>query len=266
MKRNTLEKFILSALAGMSLIGMTPAFASSYGDHAVTSQIPGTGATNLGKAEDAAHTSADTGVMNLGVVNVSGAARAGADGDYVPPAMTKEGFTIVAPDRSFAYSATTLLTTPAAATTDIAELRYVSKVLRVKKVYVTYISASGSLVCPTYLIKRGTAQDSGGTSTDITACPFDSNNAAATGVLRRYTANPTLGTTVANVTQIQMVPKSAAVASEPGVCRQVLFDAAGGQGIVLRANTESLAVNFNGTIPPNTTPQIEVTMEWTEDQ
>lgn len=39
----------------------------------VTSIIPGTGATNLGKAEDAAHTSGDTGVPAWGVRNDNGA-------------------------------------------------------------------------------------------------------------------------------------------------------------------------------------------------
>lgn len=45
---------------------------------------PGTGATNLGKAEDAAHTSGDVGVMALGVRNDTGAVLAGSDGDYLP--------------------------------------------------------------------------------------------------------------------------------------------------------------------------------------
>lgn len=53
--------------------------------HVVTdSQIPGTGATNLGKAEDAAHTSGDTGVMALAVRNDAATALAGTTGDYIP--------------------------------------------------------------------------------------------------------------------------------------------------------------------------------------
>jgi hypothetical protein len=51
---------------------------------AVTSQVPGVGATNLGKAEDAAHTSGDTGVMSLAVRNDAGTALAGTTGDYIP--------------------------------------------------------------------------------------------------------------------------------------------------------------------------------------
>lgn len=50
----------------------------------VTRMIPGTGATALGKAEDAGHTSGDTGVMALAVRNDAGTALAGTDLDYIP--------------------------------------------------------------------------------------------------------------------------------------------------------------------------------------
>lgn len=55
--------------------------ATIAGTVAVSSVIPGTGATNLGKAEDAVHTSGDVGVMALAVRNDAGTALA-ADGDY----------------------------------------------------------------------------------------------------------------------------------------------------------------------------------------
>lgn len=51
---------------------------------AVTSVIPGTGATNLGKAEDAAHTTGDVGVMSLAVRNDANTSLVSADGDYAP--------------------------------------------------------------------------------------------------------------------------------------------------------------------------------------
>jgi hypothetical protein len=50
---------------------------------AVTSVIPGVGATNLGKAEDAVAASGDVGVMALAVQRTAAAAD-GADGDYTP--------------------------------------------------------------------------------------------------------------------------------------------------------------------------------------
>lgn len=50
----------------------------------VPAVTPGTGSTNLGKADDAAHTTGDVGVMSLAVRNDAGTALAGTTGDYIP--------------------------------------------------------------------------------------------------------------------------------------------------------------------------------------
>lgn len=83
---------IRSALpAGTNAIGKLAANSGvDIGDVDVTSIVPGTGATNLGKAEDAAHTTGDVGVMSLAVSNEANTARA-ADGDYLPMATDTEG-------------------------------------------------------------------------------------------------------------------------------------------------------------------------------
>lgn len=74
--------------AGTNAIGKLAANSGvDIGDVDVTSVIPGTGATNLGKAEDAAHSSDDVGVMALAVRKATTPAdrSAGAtDGDYEP--------------------------------------------------------------------------------------------------------------------------------------------------------------------------------------
>lgn len=58
----------------------------------VTSVIPGVAATSLGKAEDAQHTTGDTGVMLLGVrKDTAPTAIAGADGDYIPAIFDENG-------------------------------------------------------------------------------------------------------------------------------------------------------------------------------
>ena len=67
-----------------------PAGTNNIGDVDVLSVVPGTGATNLGKAEDGAHTSGDVGVMALAVANESNTARA-ANNDYLPIASDTEG-------------------------------------------------------------------------------------------------------------------------------------------------------------------------------
>lgn len=58
----------------------------------VTSVIPGTGATNLGKAEDSAHTTGDTGVFILAVRNDGASTTlAGTNFDYTPISVTASG-------------------------------------------------------------------------------------------------------------------------------------------------------------------------------
>lgn len=57
--------------------------------------VPGTGATNLGKAEDAAHTTADVGVAVLGVRNDTLATQTSADADYGYPALDLKGRVMV---------------------------------------------------------------------------------------------------------------------------------------------------------------------------
>lgn len=57
----------------------------------VTRVIPGTAATALGKAEDAAHSSGDVGVMGLTVRQNSAAALSDTDGDYQPAITDASG-------------------------------------------------------------------------------------------------------------------------------------------------------------------------------
>lgn len=61
-----------------------------------TSVTPGVAAANLGKAEDAAHASGDTGIASWGVRNDNLATTYGADQDYAPRAVDLAGRTMVA--------------------------------------------------------------------------------------------------------------------------------------------------------------------------
>ena len=83
---------VASLPAGSAAIGKLAANSGvDIGDVDVTSIVPGTGATNLGKAEDAAHSSGDTGVMALVVRNDVLDALAGSDGDYSALQVNKTG-------------------------------------------------------------------------------------------------------------------------------------------------------------------------------
>ncbi len=78
--------------AGTNAIGKLAANDGvDIGDVDVTSIVPGTAATNLGKAEDAAHNSGDTGVMMLAVRQDTQAAFSGTDGDYEPLQTDAQG-------------------------------------------------------------------------------------------------------------------------------------------------------------------------------
>jgi hypothetical protein len=67
-----------------------PAGTNNIGDMDVLSIVPGTGATNLGKAEDDVHSSGDVGVMAL-AVRQNSQSDLGADGDYVPITVDDAG-------------------------------------------------------------------------------------------------------------------------------------------------------------------------------
>ena len=77
--------------AGTNAIGKLAANSGvDIGDVDVTSVVPGVGATNLGKAEDAVHSSGDVGVMVLGV-RTDAPVSTVADGDYAPLLTSEEG-------------------------------------------------------------------------------------------------------------------------------------------------------------------------------
>jgi hypothetical protein len=87
----TLDSEAVVLGAGTAGIGkLTANSGVDIGDVDVTSILPGVGATNLGKAEDAAHSSGDVGVMSL-AVRQSSQADFGADGDYVPFSVDDDG-------------------------------------------------------------------------------------------------------------------------------------------------------------------------------
>lgn len=76
----------------VDVVGALPAGTNNIGDVDVLSVVPGTGATSLGKAEDAAHSSGDTGVMALAVRQDADASFAGTSGDYAPLQLDDNGF------------------------------------------------------------------------------------------------------------------------------------------------------------------------------
>lgn len=79
-----MKKFLPFVLISALALGLAfPAFADVSRSPNPTSITPGTGATNLGKAEDSAHASADTGVA-VWAVQKATPADVSTEGDYAP--------------------------------------------------------------------------------------------------------------------------------------------------------------------------------------
>lgn len=82
----TLDNAIVGSEMQVDVVAALPTGANTIGSVAsiTTSVTPGTAAANLGKAEDAAHTTGDVGVMALAVRRDTAAASSGTTGDYEP--------------------------------------------------------------------------------------------------------------------------------------------------------------------------------------
>jgi len=103
------------ALGTATLVSTTDGLPVQQDDAAwnIDDIIPGVGATNLGKAEDAVHGTGDTGVMALVVRNDTLAALAGTDGDYAPLQVNASGALFIQEGAAMDVSAATVTTTPA---------------------------------------------------------------------------------------------------------------------------------------------------------
>lgn len=75
----------------VSITGSLPAGTNNIGDVDVLTVIPGTGATNLGKAIDSASGGTDTGIAVLAVRDDALTTLTPADGDYVPLRVNDQG-------------------------------------------------------------------------------------------------------------------------------------------------------------------------------
>ena len=110
----------------------------------VTGITLGTGATSLGKAEDAAHTSGDVGVMSLAVRNDALATLGGADGDYAPLQVDATGSLYT--NNQFGTFGSILVTGTTAVTCGVADRVFVAIYMLTNTVF---NSASGGLVAET---------------------------------------------------------------------------------------------------------------------
>lgn len=158
------------------------------------------------------------------------------------------------------YSASVKGLVPVALATDLFTITGSAS----KTIYVTRVSFSGTTTTGSgtgtnvTLVKRSTA-DTAGTATTQPNIPFDSTSAAGTAVVKSYTANPTLGTTVGAIRS----SRDSFLPTSLGVSQIVWeFGNAAAMAPALRGVAEQLCINLDGVTV--TGGVIDIDIEWTE--
>lgn len=228
----------------------------------ITSLIPGTGATNLGKAEDVAAATGDTGVAAWGIRRDNLIlAQTNAAGDYSELATNKYGAEYMQDyEKATPTYSTVVAVTAAASATDI----FILPGNATNTVWVTRVEVSGAAtatgIWQVLISKRSTA-NSGGTSTAATAVAHDSGDVAASSLPLSYSANPAgLGTLVGAVAGGWITMSATTGASQV----ITVFDfGQRGKGIKLSGVAQGLAVNLNAQTIAGAV--IFIRVEWREE-
>ena len=158
------------------------------------------------------------------------------------------------------YSAAILGLATAMVSTDIFVITgSATKVIKIESITVSATRSTSSNTDIVLLVRS--TDNSGGSFTTVTAVPHDSNNAAATAVVRAYTANPTTGTLVGNLRTEKTFFNSAGAGPSDRI--EWTFRSEVNQRLVLRGTSQILALNLNGqTI---TTPSFDIFISWSEE-
>lgn len=162
------------------------------------------------------------------------------------------------------YSAAVQGLASAASATDIFTLTGSAT----KTVRITHLEVSG--IATTILdtsveaIVRTTA-DTGGTGVAVTAVAHDQNSPAATAVVTKYTANPTINDGTPKPIRSEKVLFNLAAPTAGSESGRLMLDfgTRPSQAIVLRGVVQQLAINLNGVTIAG--PSIDISVEWTEE-
>lgn len=156
------------------------------------------------------------------------------------------------------YSASVLGLTLAASPTDIFCIQgSATKVIKVKRIDLSGLTSTTLATVAMQVVKRSTA-NTGGTATNPTAVPRDSQNPAATATVYAYTANPTTGTLVGAVDAFYITAATATTQSNERLKAYGLEDV---QSVRLRGTNEMLCLNGNGS---SYTGTISISVDWME--
>ncbi len=140
-----------------------------------------------------------------------------------------------------------------------------TKTIKIQSIVVSGLTLTAVAYLNIGLRKYSTAV-SGGTSTALTQVPVDANSAAGTATnVNAYTAIPTAGTTVGDISN-RRVMGQATTAAAAGIPQIVDFDFApigDGTATVLRGTAQGIGLYW--ITAPATTVSMLVRIEWTEE-
>jgi hypothetical protein len=140
-----------------------------------------------------------------------------------------------------------------------------TKTMRIQRIVVSGITLTAVAYVNIGVKKYSTAV-SGGTSTTLTQVPLDANSAAGTATnVNAYTAIPTAGTTVGDVSSRRVLGQ-ATTAAAAGIPQIIDFDFSvsnDGTTPILRGTAQGIGLYF--ITAPATTISCLVTVEWTEE-
>lgn len=224
-----------------------------------TAVVPGTAATNLGKAEDLAATSADVGVAIFALRNDALTNNVNASGDYIVPVTDLYGSLVVKDQQIHKRTYTAAFTVaPSAAATDIFQLiGSATTTVEITKVTISGTQTTGAMNNVIFS-KRSTA-NTGGTSSGATIFPNNSADAAATAVGAIYTANPSTGTPVGDF-EVLSVPFSGVTATTNNIIdRRYGINS---KPVILNGVAQAFAIRLNGATLGG--GSINISIEFTE--
>lgn len=230
-----------------------------------TSVTPGTAAANLGKAEDAAHTTGDVGIMQLGVRDdTPTASLAGSDGEYSPIVTDSFGAQWVKIRERRTYGASTIIriaVTSASTAPFFSICGSATTTVRIQKIKIS--STQTTTGYADIIINKTSTAISGGTCAALTQVPFDSASAAGTATnVQRCTAAPTTGTVVGVIDGSYSVAPAATAVGDVDYSAFDYFSRTDAESIVLRGTAQCLQAHFATAV---TAPSVHAQVQWTEE-
>lgn len=165
------------------------------------------------------------------------------------------------------YRSSTIIPLIAAVTVNVPFFNIIgssTKIITIKRIAVSgaTLTAVGYF---TVNVVRLSSASSGGTSTTLVNVQMDTNDPAATAVVKAYTAAPTMGNLVGTIATNRCLWQ-ATTAAAAGLTRDYLFefgDMPETKGIRLRGTSQEMALLFPVVLASAGTLSVDI--EWTEE-